>query len=191
MTRTAICEYSLCGKEFPYIWGPGATGNRRRYCSIGHSIDGQREKARLAAKRRGWDRASKRKENYRVIGRQCRWIHCQVDDEHHINSWNSVVDVCPSCYRQANRVGSCSRCSGPIYRSPRDRNSRYCPTCEPLTPIAGEVSVTLVCSVTGRERNIVRKPTWKLPDGTLLQDLAKFGFAVIDVKPEVWAKFRV
>jgi hypothetical protein len=78
-----------------------------------------------------------------------------------------------------------------LYKSLRRHNSLYCPTCKPLTPNSGEVSITLVCSVTGRERNIVRSATWKLPDGTSLQSKAKFGFAVIDLAPKVWAKFRV
>lgn len=188
------CTYSECGQLFDVVWGRGSGGNRRSYCCLGHRLKGRREKQKAREKaphRRRIKYAKNLKDRQATKGRICKWKHCLVDDEFHVDLWNSGPDVCPSCYRQRQRVGLCGSCSGPLYKSSRRRNSIYCPTCEPITPNCGEVSITLVCSVTGRERQIVRSKRWKLPNGILLHSIANFGFAVIDLEPKVWARFRV
>jgi hypothetical protein len=124
------------------------------------------------------------------MGRLCKWEHCQVDDENHITHWNAPMDTCPSCYRQLSREAACKRCEGPQYHH-KATESLYCPNCNPIRPKAGDVLVVLVCSVTGREREIVRKPHWSLPDGRILADVHDEGFLVLDVEPKVWAKYRI
>jgi len=57
--------------------------------------------------------------------------------------------------------------------------------------MAGQIVVVLVCSETGREREVIRKPSWTLPDGRLLADAHDDGVLVLDVEPKVWAKYRV
>jgi len=66
----------------------------------------------------------------------------------------------------------------------------YCPSCDSREAEAGEVAVTLVCLATGRERQLVKRKNWKLSDGTRLADVQDDGFAVIDVEPKVWARYR-
>ena len=184
------CKYKECNVLFESYWGPGSIWNRRLYCSPGCRSAVKREAQRLyAKKRRGYINSVKLQRDRKISGRQCQWEHCQVDDENHIGNWNSPARTCPSCYRQALRVGSCTQCDGPLYHQPGGKPT-YCPTCDPLYPKAGEVSLTLVCSATGREHQIVRKLSWKLPDGTPLSKVQDGGFAVVDLEPNIWAGFR-
>jgi len=115
-------------------------------------------------------------------GRICQWEHCRVDDKYHVASWNAPQNICPSCCKQIERLGPCSWCGGPRYHRRYNKVLLYCPTCEPLEPSHTEISVTLVCSATGRERSIVRNKGW-VPDYD--------GFAVVDVHPKSWARKRV
>jgi len=188
--KTRRCNYPQCGALFEIVWGPGSLANKRLYCSPGCRIAYRKEKNRAVSKANGWYNERKKKRNKETKGNQCQYPHCQVDDKHHIESWNAPALICPSCYRQKDRVGSCSRCGGPRYHRPNCK-SLYCPNCSPLLAQAGEVSVTLVCLATGRERQVVRKLHWRLPDGTKLADVQDEGYAVIDVEPKYWAGCRV
>lgn len=177
-----------CGDLWVNHW-KGSMGNNRLYCTDTCRKAAATERRRPAGRARCWDKEKKRVRNRLTTGRICKWPHCRVDDEYHIDSWNAPHDTCPSCYRQGQRVSSCSRCGGPCYHYPRSYGL-YCPGCEPREAEAGEVSVTLVCSATGRERQLVKARNWKLSDGTRLADVQDEGFAVIDVEPKVWARYR-
>ncbi len=188
---SARCKHSKCLKAFQIVWGPGSLANRRLYCSTQCRREAARLRQRLASKRdREKINAVRQRRNRAVTGRQCQWKHCQVDDSHHIGNWNSSSLICPSCAKQAQREGSCEHCDGPMYHHGL-RKSLHCPNCYPVSVEPGEVSVTLVCLATGRERQLVRSPNWKLPDGTSLSKVQFEGFAVIDLAPKIWARYRV
>jgi hypothetical protein len=63
----------------------------------------------------------------------------------------------------------------------------FCPTCEPRKIEPDDISLTLVCSVTGKEKDLVRSKRRKLPNGKI----PNRKFVVMTVAPEVWAKNRV
>jgi hypothetical protein len=154
-------------------------------------MEAQKERSKLYAPRyEARRRVTKRRRDKSTRGRECKWPHCRVDDKDHIVNWNSPLDACPSCYRQILRLGPCKRCGGPRYHQ-RKLSTPYCPTCEPLVAKPGEVSVTLVCLATGKEHLLVRKISWRLPNGVPLSRVQDEGFAVIDVSPKVWAGIRV
>lgn len=188
MSKLAECGY--CNTAFEVVWGRWSRKVRRlRYCSPGCRNAANKIRAHAAARAKGWYRESAVRRNRATLGRQCKWEHCRVDDEHHIGNWNAPNDTCPSCIRQLHREAACARCGGPQYHS-KALGKLQCPNCQPRQAQAGEIIVVLVCSATGREREIVRKPHWILPDGRKLAKAHDEGFLVIDVVPTVWAKYR-
>lgn len=176
------CKF--CGVRFRLDWS-----KRRKYCSIGCYRSMRKQKNNERAKARRWELSRKCKARKASKGRQCRWAHCRVDDVNHSQYWNGPNDICSACYRQSQRVPACRRCSGPKYQH-RRTGRYYCPTCEPRVPCRGEVSVTLVCNATGRERDVIRNRNWITPDGLKLSSIEDGGFAVIDLAPEVWAHYK-
>jgi hypothetical protein len=183
-----MAKYGNCWR-CGVLWVSAWTTNNRRYCTDTCRKEASRDRRKLNGQSNEWRKEKKKIRNRKTQGRLCKWPHCRVDDTHHIESWNAPSDTCPSCYRQGQRVISCSRCGGPKYHHPHC-NRLYCPSCEPREAKAGEVSVTLVCLATGKERQLVKRRNWKLSDGTRLSDVQDDGFAVIDVAPKVWARYR-
>ncbi len=177
-----------CNAPFEVSWGRWTLQPKRRlYC--GYRCRTSAARARARARNPDYFRKARRKAARSVKGRICKWAHCRVDDKHHINNWNAPNDTCPSCAKQLHRKEPCTRCGGPQYG--RKSNSLVCPTCSPRAPKKGEALVVLVCSATGREREIVRSLYWVTPDGPKLATVHDDGIAVIDVAPDVWAKYRI
>lgn len=191
MAKVADCRE--CSTPFEVNWGNWRSlePRRRLYCSRKCSQRNFRKRRKANAKLTG---CTKKRDAYNKRarankGRMCKWAHCQVDDENHISFWGSSNDTCPSCSRQVRRMEACAKCSGPQYRD-STLNALRCPNCEPRQPQTGEILVVLLCSATDRERELLRRPDWKLPDGRKLRDAHEEGILVLDLAPKVWAKYR-
>jgi hypothetical protein len=186
--KTKICP--RCDAPLDPPWGRLAFKAKQRiYCSSICRRRASSKRARIIGRDNGSINAHKTKVARETRGRRCKWPHCGVDDEHHVKHWSSPLDTCPTCDRQLRRKPPCKRCGGPQYAN-RAEKSLHCPTCKPRQPKPGEVTVVLVCSATGQEREIIRRPDWVCPDGRSLAKAHDEGFLVIDVAPEIWAKYR-
>lgn len=126
------CAAPTCTETF------APTNPRRRYCSDACGSRQWRDSNRRYT--------TKRKLAYRraVLGRKCRWPHCQVTDA---EQPFSTLSECLACAKQRTRPrGKCGRCGGP-------KKPYGCPTCDRPT---GMLRVVLLDASSDRERTVYR-----------------------------------